>query len=187
MKHLCTVSMMTLMVAGGVGAADHSRSAALAEQLTLLRETLGVHAFAAENPKVPGRFVAALFFPAQLLVISAPYSAPALLRERIEAREYRQVYMDLSTAGDRADRIFVQDMGVPGLSATRKAGEPFDMTWRDGTNGIHFDGDAAAQKLSNPAYRSRFESDDAAYAELLEILIAAITSTAVVAPELAQP
>ena len=187
MRHLCTVAMMTLMLAGAITAADHSRSAAPAEQLTLLRETLGVDAFAAENPNVPGRFIAALFFPTQLLVISAPYSAPTLLRERIAAREYRQVYTDLSTAGGRTDRIFVQDMGVPGLSATRKAGEPFDMTWRDVTNGIHYDGDPAAQKLSQPAYRTRFESDDAAYAELLEILIAAITSTAGAAAELAQP
>ena len=49
------------------------------------------------------------------------------------------------------------------------------------------DGDAAVQKLSRLAYRTGFESDDAAYAELLEILIAAMTSTAGAPPELAQP
>ena len=179
MKYLCTVAIAGLMFAGRVMALDDSRSAAPAAQLTQMLDARGLQAFAAENPKRPGRFVAVLYFPgSQLLLISAQYSAPALLRDRIAAGEYRQVYVDLSSAGDRTDRIFVEDLGAPGLRSTRDDGKPFDLVWRDVTNGIHYDGNADAQKLSKSAYRSRFEVDDAAYAELLDILNTALTSTA---------
>jgi hypothetical protein len=179
MRCLCIVAFTALIAASSIDAADHSRSAAPAARLTKLLDAAGLQAIAAENPDVPESFVAALYFQGtQLLLISAPYSAPSLLRDRIAAGEHREVYVDLSTAGDRTGRIFVEDLGIPGLHSTREAGKPFDITWRDVTNGIHYDGEAAAQKLSTTDYRSRFESDDSKYAELLEILIAALTSTA---------
>jgi hypothetical protein len=189
MKHLCTAAIMSLMLAAPMIAADGSRSAVPAARLIALLEARGLDAFAAENPRTPGRFVAALYLPgSQLLVISAAYSAPAVLRERIAAGDYRDVYVDLSSAGDRTNRMFVEDLGAPGLRAMREEGKPFDLVWRDVTNGIHYDGDPA-HKLSKPVYLSRFEADDAAYAELLVILEAALgaTTTADGTPEPSAP
>jgi hypothetical protein len=181
MKFTCTALIVTLGLAfsGAASAAEPSRSAEPARRVTKLLDARGLQAFAAEDPKAPGRFVAALYFPgAQLLAISATYSAPALLRNHLAAADYRQVYVDLSTAGDRTGRLFVEDFGVPGLQATPEKGKPFDITWRDVTKRLHYDAAATAQKLSDSDYHSRFEADDAAYAEMLEILAAALTSSA---------
>ena len=177
MKHIH--ALIALVALPLIAAAQHSASVTPAEQLTRLLEERGLQAFAAEDPDKPGRFAAVLVIPgSQLLTITTTYSAPSLLRDLIHAGDYRQVYVDLSTAGERNGRLFVEDFGAPGLRATREAGEPFDITWRNVTMGTRYDGSWAAQTLSEREYLRRFGADDAAYADALGILLAALTAPA---------
>ena len=53
-----------------------------------------------------GRYVAAMHMAGvQIPVISAKYSAPALIREKLLSNKYQDIYVDLSSASERASRI----------------------------------------------------------------------------------
>ena len=106
-----------------------------------------------------------------MLAISAVYSAPELLRQRISAGDHRQVYIDLSTSAERAGRLFVEDLGAPGLRPMREENNPFDITWRDGTRRTVYDGNWKAQQLAEAEYHKRFAIDETEYAQMLQVLI----------------
>jgi hypothetical protein len=167
--------LLALSVAPGIeGGAAAVDSAGMATQLTTLLDARGATAFAAEHPGMPGRFVATLYFPAsQMLTISAVYPAPDLLRQRIRDGAHRQVYVDLSTSAEQAGRLFVEDLGAPGLRQEREENRPFDITLRDRTHRTLYDGDWKAQQLSADEYRSRFAADAAEYTEMLRVLLEA--------------
>ena len=150
------------------GAAQSSPSPA-AELVRLMNERK-VTAVSARDPADEGRFVAAMLAGQQLLVISARYSAPALLRERILKNEHQEVYGDLHSAGDRQGRVFVIDSGADGLKLARESN---DVCWRDAEKQTIFNMDWAGQKLKEADYRRSYEADDKAYAEMLTTLIAA--------------
>jgi hypothetical protein len=148
-------------------------SPALAEKLVKRLGSAETRALAAQVPDDDSRFVAVLHVPGnQLLAISATYSAPALLRERLYKHEHREAYLDLNSAGDLDGRFFVFDLAKPGLTAARRAADAFDITWRDGVTRTLYDGDWQKQKLSEEDYRERFRKDEAEYANLLRILLA---------------
>ncbi len=74
-------------------------------------------AIAAADPSEPGAFVAALYIQgSQLLVVSAKYAAPPLLTAKIKAKEYRDVYIDLSSASVAGSKVFVIDQNCDGLA-----------------------------------------------------------------------
>ena len=78
---------------------QESKSAALAKQLSTALDMAKLGAVAAKDPSKPGMFIAALYFPGtQLLVVSAQYAVPMLLDEKITKKDYREVYLDLSSA-----------------------------------------------------------------------------------------
>ena len=165
----------TMLVTGAstVAAQDVS-SQTLAADLAKRLGGSEAKSFAAAAPDDPSRFVAALHIPGvQLLVISATYQAPSLLRELIVKNDHQRVYLDLNAAGDRAGRFFVEDLGADGLRADRERDAPFDITWRDAVQRTLYNGDWKAQQLTEAEYRKRFDRDAAQYAQALQVLVAA--------------
>jgi len=88
-----------LIVASSGASAQESKSAPLAKQLVAAMEAAKLDSIAAKDPAAPDVFIGALYIQGtQLLVISGQYSAPSLLADRIAKKEYRDVYIDLSSA-----------------------------------------------------------------------------------------
>lgn len=162
---------------GAAAPAGLSQSAAAAAGLTALLDQRGLDAIAAPDPDNPGQFVAALYFPgAQLLVVSSPYAAPALLDKRIAEAAYMDVYVTIQSAATHAGQFFVMDLEANGLQPACLPDQPFDSTSRDGATYVAFDGKWDAQRLTEAEYRARFGGDDARYARMLGVLAESITN-----------
>jgi hypothetical protein len=152
-------------------AAQSPKSAAAAKQLTDVLDKLKLDAIAAPDPGDPGVFVAALYFQgAQLLVVSAKYSAPTLLVAKLAKKDYRDVYIDLNAASIAGSKIFVMDQACDGLVA--KPGDGAADTWEQGTTNTVFDGDYKKAKVSEEEYGKTFASADERYARILDLLAA---------------
>ena len=151
--------------------AQVSKSQAAAKELASVLDGKKLGAIAVKLPSDPDRYAAALYFPgAQLLVIAGKYPAPTLLDPRIAQKQYRDVYMELSGTVAKESKIFVLDMGAPGLNQKKTDGY-FD-TWTQGDKQVVFDGDWDAQKISESDYMKRFADADTEYAKLLGALLA---------------
>lgn len=159
-------------------AAQDSQSATAASTLTALLDQRKLEAIAARDPDQPGRFVAALYFPgSQLLVVSGPYPVPAVLEKRIAEANYRDVYLDILGTVGHEGQFFVMDLQADGLRRVCDRDQPFDSTSRNDANQVSFDGNWAAQKLSESEYNARFGEDDARYARMLGVLAGAFTQS----------
>lgn len=154
-------------------AAQDSRSAALAKELAALLQEKKLDSIATRAPDAADRFVAALFFPGQLLVVSARYQSPPLLNERIARHEYRDVYVDLNAASMPESRVLFSDLGADGFRPTRVANEPFDTHDADG-KAIRFDGNWREDKMSEQEYMKAFAQADESYTAALELLVSAL-------------
>jgi hypothetical protein len=152
---------------------QESRSAASAKQLVQLLQEKKFDSIAAPHPAAPDLFAAALYFPGQLLVVWARYSAPALLTEKIAKGEYRDVYVDLNSASIPESRVLITDLGADGLNARRAEGQSFD-SWDAAGKSIRFDGNWYDQKMSAEDYTKVYVEADRAYAEALDALIAQV-------------
>ena len=139
--------------------------------------------------RVPGSedtFVAALYVPGQqLILVSGQYVAPALLREKILGRRFREAYQDLYSASDPGTRWIVEDLRADGLRDRGKDG-PFDVYTRAGGAPIFFDGQWKRHKLSEEAYRSAFQQADASYARMIGVLVSTLKDAGGAAPAAAQ-
>lgn len=165
------LGLLVALLLATVSISADGRSAELAGELVKLMEQRNLDTIAAAHPTDPGRFVAAMHIKGvQLLVISGRYSAPALLKEHLIKRDYRQVYVDLNSAADKQGRLFITDSQANGLRATPEKNAPFDISWRDMTAQILYNNDWKGQKLKEEAYRKRFAEDEAEYVAMLEIL-----------------
>lgn len=153
--------------------AQESKSAASAKQLAQLLQEKKLEGIAAPHPAGPDVFVAALYFPGQLLVVWARYVAPALLTDKITKGEYRDVYVDLNSASVPESRVLITDSGADGLQARREENQPFDQQDAKG-KGIRFDGNWTDQKMSEEDYMKVYVEADRAYAEALDALIAQV-------------
>ena len=151
--------------------AQEPRTAALAKELTSLLAQRKLDSIAARSPAAADQFVAALFFPGQLLVISAKTSAPAVLNEKLVRREFRDVYIDLNSASIPESRIMITDGGADGLRSRREPNRPFDMHDAAG-KGIRFDGNWREDKMSEQDYMKVFSQADEAYFSALQALVA---------------
>jgi len=167
-----TAAFALLLVFGAgtsLAVAQESKSAAAARRLAGVLDKLKLDSIAAPDPSDAETFVAALYFSgAQLLVVSAKYSAPTLLTARLANREYREIYIDLNSASVAGSKVFVMDAGADGL-----APQPTDSgadTWEKANTTLSFDGDWRAAKLSEQEYMSRFRAADEQYARLLTVL-----------------
>lgn len=153
-----------------IAAAQVSKSAAVAKELVQVMEVKKLDSIAAKGT-AEGHYIAALYFPnVQLLVISGNYSAPALMEPRLAAKQYRDTYMELSGTVAPDSKIFVQDMGEPGLTS-KKQDNMYD-TWTRAGKPVMFDGDNDKQKISDAEYAKAFAAADEEYARLLGALLA---------------
>lgn len=152
--------------------AQEPKSAPLVKELTQLLEAGKLDAIAAKDASAPDLFVAALYFQgSQILVVSAKYSVPPLLVEKIGKKEYRDIYTDLNSAGVEGTKCLVMDMGVDGLKL-KKDENRFD-TADIGAKSYVFDGDWKKQKLaSEEEYTKAYNDADERYAKMLTTLIA---------------
>jgi len=172
------VSGLVLVVAltlPALASAQDSKSVALAKQLAAALDAGKLDSIAARDGD-GDVFVAALYFPGQLLVISGKYSVPQLLAERLGKKEYRDVYMDLMGAAAADGKIFIQDPGADGLRAKRDENQPFDIVDIGGKQTM-FNSDWKAQKLSEQDYQKVFTEADERYAKILTALLAQVKKT----------
>ncbi len=124
-----------------------------------------------KHPTGEGHYAAALYFPnVQLLVISGRYSAPQLMEPRLAGKQYRDTYMELSGTVAPDSKIFVQDMGEPGLSPKKQ--ENMYDTWTQAGKIVMFDGENEKQKMSDAEYAKAFAAADEEYARILGALLA---------------
>ena len=151
--------------------AQDSKSAALAKELTALLQARKLDSVAARHPAAADQFVAALFFPGQLIVISARTTAPAVVNEKLIRREFRDVYIDLNSASIPESRVMITDGGADGLRATRVPKQAFDMHDAGGKS-IRFDGNWREDRMSEKDYMSVFSQADDAYVAALTALVA---------------
>lgn len=160
--------LVTLMGSNALG--QTSKSAPLAAELAKLLEAGKLDAIAARQESEPDRFVAALYFPGQLLVVSARYTVPPILAAHVEKKNYRDVYVDLNGAQIPETKIFIDDVGADGLAVEKDAGA--DSYERGSKTRWIFNGQWRQQKIASEAeYKKHFEEADAAYAEILTTLI----------------
>ena len=166
----------TLLLAAGASAQE-SKSAPLAKQLTAALDAAKMDSIAAADPDKAGTFVAALYFPnSQLLVVSAEYTAPQLLTDRLQKKEFRDVYIDLNSASVPASKVFIEDLAGDGLKPKRDENQPFD-TYEVAGKRTAFDGDWRKAKLSEQDYMKTFSAADERYAQILSALLAQVKKT----------
>ena len=156
--------------------AQEPRTAALAKELTSLLTQRKLDSIAARHPAAADQFVAALFFPGQLLVVSARTTAPAVVNEKLIRREFRDVYIDLNSASIPESRVMITDGGADGLRSRREPNMPFDMQDLAG-KGIRFDGNWREDKMSEQDYMKAFSQADDVYLGALQALVAELKKT----------
>jgi hypothetical protein len=150
--------------------AQPAASAILAKKLAGALDAAKIDAIAAADPADPSAFVAALYIPGgQILAISAKYAAPSLLIDKIRNKNYRDVYIDLSSASIPGSKTFVIDTGVDGL-AVEDADSGAD-TWEQGSKQVTFDGEWKKAKLSEADYLKVHATADEQYAKMLSALL----------------
>ena len=171
----CRVASLALALSVSAGALTAAaqgppKSAAAAKQLGEALDRLKLDAIAAPDPADPSTFVAALYFQgAQLLVVSAKYSAPTLITEKLAKKDYRDIYIDLNAAFIPGSKIFVMDASGDGLVPKPGDSQAPD-TWEEGKDARSFDGDWKKAKLSEEEYLKAFGTADERYARILTLL-----------------
>jgi hypothetical protein len=161
----------------GAAPSQDSKSSAIAKELAQALDAAKLDGIAAADPSAPGAFVAALYIPgSQLLVVSAQYAAPPLLVDRITAKDYRGVYVDLQSASVHGTKVFVQDQGADGLSARADDDQPAD-SWEEKDKTVAFDGDWKKAKIAEADYAKAYADADDRYAKMLSTLLAQLKGT----------
>jgi len=157
--------------------AQESKSAALAKELSAVLDAGKLDSIATKDPAKPDVFYGALYFAnSQLLVVSAQYSAPLAMIDRLAKKDYREAYLDLSSASVPGSKAFIEDLGANGLVAKPKDNEAFDA-YETGGKRISFDGDWKKQQLSEDDYMKAFAAADERYSQILAALIAQAKKT----------
>jgi len=173
-RPIIAFAAMTLSAAGVSvpAAAEDSKSAAVAKELVQVLDAAKLTAIAAADAANAGVFVAALYIPGtQLLVVSAKYSAPPLLVDRINAKDYQAVYVDLQSASVRGSKIFVMDQGADGLAPKLSGDSTAADSFDEGDKSVSFDGDWKKAKISEADYHKSFSDCDDRYTKLLSMLL----------------
>lgn len=163
-----------LVLAPAVVCAQESASAGVAEELTRLMSEHELDAIGAHE--ADDLFVAALYVPgSQLLVVSAKTTL-----ERgtylVGAKQYRDLYSELSATQNPDGKIFVMDMGANGIFFKRRnKDEPFDIVESSGQS-VSFNGEWGRKApISEEDYRAAYASDDERYTRMLAALVAELS------------
>ncbi len=117
------------------------QSAALAEELAQLLNGAQLDAIATKDSEGTDRYVAALAFPGQLIVVSARYEVPMYIEAKISNGEYREAYLDLNGASIPDTKVLITDVGADGLMSGDETADMVDT----GSGPALFDGDADAE------------------------------------------
>ena len=125
-------------------------------------------AIAAKDSIDDDRYVAALAFPGQLLVVSARYEVPIYVEEKIATGQFREVYIDLNQASIAGSKVLVTDAGANGLRARDDQVDLFD----DGAGPVRFNGNWFGQQMSEADYARMSAEADTQYKRMLRVLIA---------------
>jgi hypothetical protein len=172
-----SLAVIGIVVLSTAAWAQDGKSMALAKQLTAALDAGKLDSVAAKDPSAPDAFCAALYFPGfQLLVISAKYSIPQYLNDRLAKKEYRDIYLDLNGAAVPNTKTFVQDGAADGLRPKNADNQAPDIYEAAGKQTI-FDGDAKKQKLSEQEYQKVFTDADERYTEILTALLGQLKKT----------
>lgn len=166
------VALFVLVPATRLVAQD-SKSSAIARELAQLMQAQKLESVAARSPSAPDQYVAVLYFPGQMLVVSAKYAAPALINEKLAGGHYRDIYLDLNSAAVANTKILITDLGADGLKAKRETNQAFDAQEAGGKT-FQFDGNWREDKMSEDDYMKVFASADEAYVQALTILLGAV-------------
>lgn len=169
---IAAASLAALVLTSGpapAAAQDAPVSAPLAKELVSLLVDNEMTSIAARDPIERDRFIAALFYPGQLMVVSGKYTVPVLLDEKISFDKYMDVYVALNGAAVPDSKIFIEDQFANGLTTSKNT--PFD-SWVVGEKTMFFDGNHRKAKMSRDEYRKLVADADQQYAKLLELLIA---------------
>jgi hypothetical protein len=169
---LTLLGLLALAAVPGAQSKPVAKSAGAAVTLAKQLEQAKLQYIATRDPAEEGRFIAAMHFPGtNLMVISAKYSAPVLLNEKLIQRKFQDAYIDLNAASDRASRIFVEDLLANGFTLSKVKGQPFDAFESRGKR-IVFDFDWKKQKLTQDEYLAALADADEQYARMLGLLLA---------------
>ena len=160
------IAAAMVLIAGGTAAAQGAASGPLAQQLAAALDGAQLDSIAAKDTEGDDRYVAALFFPGRLLVVSARYEVPLYADEKIAAGNYRDLYIDLNTAFIAGTKLLITDGGADGL----REDDPADSADNDGRL-VRFGGDWSGQQLSQAEYTTLFNEADAGYARMLRALL----------------
>ena len=160
------VAAVMVLIVGGTAAAQGSTSGPLAEQLAAALDGAQLDSIAAKDTEGDDRYVAALFFPGRLLVVSARYEVPQYADEKIAAGNYRDLYIDLNTASIAGTKVLITDGGADGL----RDDDPADSADLGGRL-VRFNGDWSGQDLTRAQYTTLYNGADASYARMLLALL----------------
>jgi hypothetical protein len=177
MHRIVMAAVVAVALAAVPAYAQDAQSAAGAKELAQRMEKGQIDSIAAPLPGADDTFVAAMFIPGELMIVSAKYSAPSLLREKIMKKEFREVYVDLNSAATPKTRVFIEDLNADGLVAKPDDNVGFD-TYENTDGRMSFDGDWKKQKLSEDDYRKKFSDADALYSKMLHALLSQMKSPA---------
>ena len=161
-------SLLATLFVVTAGLATAQESGALATQLVEVMSSGQLDAIAAKDSEGGDRFVAALFFPGQLLVVSARMEVTLYVEQKIAKQQYREVYIDLNSASIVSTKVLISDSGANGLTDGPEAVDSYDI----GSRVLRFDGNWDGQQLSQGAYVKAFADADQQYARMLKALIA---------------
>jgi len=151
--------------------AQEPKSAANAKELVTLLAGKKMDAVAVRAPESADTFLAALVFPAQIIVVSAKYAAPPLLNEKLARREYRDVYIELNSASVLETRLIITDLGADGVRVKRaKRDDPFDSRELAG-KAFNLDGNWREDKMSEADYMKLHAETDEQYTQILAALL----------------
>lgn len=151
-----------------------SKSAALAKELAALLAKQKRDSIAARDPIERDRFIAAMVYPGQLMVVTGKYTVPVLLDEKISFGKFLDVYIELNGAAVPSSKVFIEDQFADGLVNGKKQ-TPYDSVV-EGDKTLLFDGDHRKAKMSKEEYSAAFAAADERYAKLLELLLAQLKS-----------
>jgi hypothetical protein len=98
------------------------------------------------------------------------------MNERLAKKDYREAYLDLSSASVPGSKVFIEDLGANGLVARPRDNEAFDA-FEVGGKRISFDGDWKKQQMSEDDYMKAFAAADARYSQVLTALLAQAKKT----------
>jgi hypothetical protein len=150
---------------------NNSKSAAATKELTAILDAAKLDSIAAADPADPSSYVAALYIAgSQLLVVSAKYSAPPLLAAKMKSKDYRDIYIDLSSASVAGTKVFIIDQNADGLMS--KPGDSGADSWEAGKQQVTFDGEWRKAKLSEEEYMKAFSTADERYVKIIALLTA---------------